>query len=296
MGSKGGGKVDYTPMVQASDKAVALQSKIYEEQKQQAQPWLQAGQGALTSLQGRLGLTPGGTGDLMQTYSGQNLTDDPGYQFRLAQGQKAIERQQAAAGKYLTPEAQMALQRYGQDFGSQEYGNAYNRFNQDQNMLFNRLAAMSGVGQQQAAQQQQAGSQFGQSISNIYGQVGNAAVNAQAANQSNRGSLFNTLLGAGATIGGAYLMSPTAAAGGGSQMAFLSDRRLKTDIKEDGFENGHRMYTFRYVGQDKTYRGVMAQDILETNPDAVVTNDEGFYMVDYTKLGVDMTEVQHDGL
>lgn len=102
MGSKGGGKVDYTPMVQASDKAVALQSKIYEEQKQQAQPWLQAGQGALTSLQGRLGLTPGGTGDLMQTYSGQNLTDDPGYQFRLAQGQKAIERQQAAAGKYLT--------------------------------------------------------------------------------------------------------------------------------------------------------------------------------------------------
>lgn len=281
MGSKGGGKVDYTPMVQASDKAVALQSKIYEEQKKQAQPWLQAGQGALTTLQGRLGLTPGGTGDLMQTYSGQNLMDDPGYQFRMQQGQKAIERQQAAAGKYLTPEAQMALQRYGQDFGSQEYGAGYNRFNQDQNTLFNRLAAISGVGQQQLAQQQAVGSNYGQSISNIYGQVGNAAVNAQAANQANRGSLFNTLVGAGATLGGAYLMS---------------DRRLKEEIKPDGFENGHQMYTFRYIGQDKTYRGVMAQDIMETNPDAVVTNSDGYLMVDYGKLGVEMTEVQHDGV
>ena len=68
-------------------------------------------------------------------------------------------------------------------------------------------------------------------------------------------------------------------------MMMMSDRRLKTDIKElDTLSDGTPVYTFRYKGDD-TYRiGVMAQDILETHPDAVHVID-GYYCVDYSKMG-----------
>lgn len=70
-----------------------------------------------------------------------------------------------------------------------------------------------------------------------------------------------------------------------------SDKRLKTDIIEDGKENGHKMYQFRYIGDDTVYRGVMAQDIEKTNPDAVVAMPSGFKAVKYDMLGISMEAV-----
>ncbi|MEL6093361.1 tail fiber domain-containing protein [Bartonella schoenbuchensis] len=72
----------------------------------------------------------------------------------------------------------------------------------------------------------------------------------------------------------------------------LSDRRAKENIVEVGYRNGHKLYDYNYKGCSKRYRGVMAQDVLATNPEAVFLNTAtGFLHVDYSKLGFNMERV-----
>jgi hypothetical protein len=71
-----------------------------------------------------------------------------------------------------------------------------------------------------------------------------------------------------------------------------SDVRLKTDIEKVGVAaNGLPLYTFRYIGGDAVYRGVMAQDVLELFPEAVTTMPNGYMAVRYDMLGMRMTRV-----
>lgn len=56
-----------------------------------------------------------------------SLYDDPSYQFRLDQGQKAIDRQGAASGRFLSGGQLQASSNYNQAAASQEYGNVFNR-------------------------------------------------------------------------------------------------------------------------------------------------------------------------
>ena len=69
--------------------------------------------------------------------------------------------------------------------------------------------------------------------------------------------------------------------------SMFSDERLKERIIHIGEENGHKIYEFSYKGSPYRWVGVMAQDILETHPEAV-HEVEGFYAVDYEKIGVSM--------
>lgn len=72
-----------------------------------------------------------------------------------------------------------------------------------------------------------------------------------------------------------------------------SDIRLKEDITSVGSSaEGFPLYTFRYRGQQGLYQGVMAQDVMKTRPDAVIVDEDGFYMVDYGKLGIEFRRVQ----
>ena len=65
--------------------------------------------------------------------------------------------------------------------------------------------------------------------------------------------------------------------------------RLKTDIHEVG-TTAHNLplYTFRYIGKDGQYEGVMAQDVLKVMPRAVIVGEDGYYRVDYNMLGIEM--------
>ena len=71
-----------------------------------------------------------------------------------------------------------------------------------------------------------------------------------------------------------------------------SDRRLKRDIRYLAtLENGVRIYSFKYLWEDISRVGVMAQDLLK-NPAysrAVIQASNGFYAVDYGALGLRMT-------
>ena len=108
---------------------------------------------------------------------------DPGYAFRMSEGLKALDRQAAARGGLISGSALKASTRYGQDMASQEYGNAFNRYQVNRSNQLNPLMAISGYGQQATNQLGQYGSQFAQSGANT---MTNSA-NAQAAGLYNAG-------------------------------------------------------------------------------------------------------------
>jgi hypothetical protein len=112
-----------------------------------------------------------------------DLENDPGYQFRLQQGQKALNQGLAARGMGQSGAAMKAAQEYGQGFANSEYADAYNRWLQNNQ----QLAQKSGQGANIA------GAQAG-----IYDQMGDIGANATGArNNAITGTLSGILSGRG---------------------------------------------------------------------------------------------------
>jgi len=95
------------------------------------------------------------------------------------------------------------------------------------------------------------------------------------------------LVGAGLLI---YLLNDDDDTPSGVQ---VSDMRLKRNIKHVGTtDSGIATYTYSYLWSNKVYEGVMAQDLIETHPEAVNTHLFGVMSVNYDLLGVDFKQVQ----
>ena len=146
----------------SADRASQIQQENFEQTREDLMPYKQAGDTSLSQLMGQM--TPDGY--FNQTYTGQDIYSDPSYQFRLQQGQNAIQSSAAAQGGLLSGATLKALQNYGQESASQEFSNAYNRFNADQTNRYNRLSNLVGIGQNAAAQVGNAGAQTSQAIAN----------------------------------------------------------------------------------------------------------------------------------
>jgi hypothetical protein len=70
-----------------------------------------------------------------------------------------------------------------------------------------------------------------------------------------------------------------------------SDRRLKTHVTRiAAHPAGFGIYRFKYLWTDAEYVGVMAQEVLEAMPKAVVRGDDGFLRVDYAAIGMRMEQ------
>ena len=130
---------------------------------------------------------------------------DPGYAFRLAEGQKALERSAAARGGLISGGALKAAQRYGQEMGSQEFQNAYTRaltgYNanqQERTALYNRLAGIAGTGQTSTQQIGQAGQTTAANLGNLASATGASSANALLAQGNARASAYG---GYGQAIG-----------------------------------------------------------------------------------------------
>lgn len=169
---------------QSADKATELQQRMYEESVARQQPFLQTG----TEMFNRLAALQRG-GPEAQNF----LQMDPGYQFRLSEGMKAMDRQAAARGGLISGGALRAAQRYGQDLGSQEYGAAYNR-----------LASLANVGPQAAGVMSNLGQNYATNVGNIYQQQGATAANAALA----RGSAYAGGLNQLGYLAGRYYGQP----------------------------------------------------------------------------------------
>ena len=150
----------------------------------------------------------GGYGSLSTPFSATNFQTDPGYQFRLSEGAKALERSAASKGMTMSGAQQQALSRYNQGFASNEYGNVYNRYNNDQTNLFNRLSGIAGSGQQS---NQYMGT-LGANMANLNGQnsMGAATVSGNAGmyGAGQWGNALNT----GANLWQQYVNGQTASA------------------------------------------------------------------------------------
>ncbi len=249
------------------------------------QPFLTSGTAANTRLADLLGLSGNtgmeGFGSLGNTFSQSNLANDTGYQFRLGEGQKAIERAASAGGSLASPSTAKALMAYNQGLASDEFGNAFNRDLQSRSTLFNMLSGLSGSGQQAVGTQADI-NQIGTAARTGNDMALQQAIlgSYQAKSAATQGA-WNNLINVGTKLATASMGAPAAAA---------SDRRVKDNIKALGTKGGHKWYEFSYKGSPKRYRGVMAQDVMRTNPDAVV-DINGTLHVKYGALGLSMEEV-----
>ena len=178
-----------------------------------------------TAVEERLGnqATPEGYGSLLERFDLSKFEEDPSYQFRQDQGNKALERAMAAQGVTLggggygevNPQVARALQEQNQNLASQEYGNAYNRYENDQNSIFNRLMGVAGMGQGSTGQMQQGGQSYATNVGNLGTGLASAQQQAALANQSQGGSMFGTILGGAA---GAFLGNPALGAAAGNAL------------------------------------------------------------------------------
>jgi hypothetical protein len=98
-------------------------------------------------------------------------------------------------------------------------------------------------------------------------------------------------VGGGASVGGTMTCPSGYYLSGGVCYLGASDRRLKRDIVHIAtLSDGIKLYAFRYLWSDIVYVGVMAQDLLEDARwrHAVITGEDGFYVVDYDRLDLAM--------
>lgn len=188
----------------AADRANELQYRMFQEQAEMQKPWREAGENALGFL--REGVQPGGR--YMQDFSMADFQQDPGYGFRLSEGLKALDRQAAARGGLISGAALKAAGRYGQDMASQEYGNAFNRFQTQRGQQFNRLASMAGLGQT-------AVNQTGQMGMNTAGQMGQNMIGAGNARASGYMGQANAIAGGLNQLGNQYMWSQMMPSRGG---------------------------------------------------------------------------------
>ena len=126
----------------SSDRALALQQRMYEENIARQQPYYQAG---VNALPGYLkGIAAGG--EYVRPFTMADFTEDPGYKFRLSQGMKALNASMAARGLGISgPNIKGAIN-FGQEAGTQDYGRALQDFYGRQEVARNAAAGVAGFG------------------------------------------------------------------------------------------------------------------------------------------------------
>lgn len=203
---------------QATRDQIASQERMFERQVDLQEPFRQSGVNALGQLQSPQTQLPA-------AFSGQvNMMADPGYQFRLSEGMKALDRQAAARGGLISGSALRGAQRFGQDLASQEYGAAYDRALTEYNAqvgradtMYNRFAGQAGIGQTATNRLGGAAEQTGTNLANIIGQGATAqagaigaAGQARASGYMGQANALNATLGNITNIAGQYMASRNA--------------------------------------------------------------------------------------
>ena len=165
----------------AAREASALSNEQFQQTRQDQMPFLQAGVRALGKLEGISDYTP---------FAYDEFTRDPGYAFRLKEGQKALEQSAAARGGLISGNALKGATRYGQEMGSQEYTNAFNRYQQERAARLQPLQSLAGVGQTTAANLGAAGAANANAVGNYMtgGAAASAAGRVGAANALSQGA------------------------------------------------------------------------------------------------------------
>jgi len=206
MASKAAKKAAGTQAASA-DYAAELQQEQFNKQIELQKPFREAGLSAQNKLLDYMGLAPGAGGKYAKDFSMQDFQQDPGYAFRVSEGMKALDRTAASRGGLLSGATLRGATRYGQDMASQEYQNAFNRYQTNRANQLNPLQSLMGAGQTAANQVGAAGQNYANQAGEAYMGAGNArasgyvgSANAwsnalgQAANTYSQNQMLNRLL------------------------------------------------------------------------------------------------------
>jgi len=165
-------------MSSASAQSAALQQQMFEQQRLDQAPWREAGVNALARQQQLMGLGTdqgtGGFGRYARDFGMQDYQADPGYQFRLSEGMKALGNQASARGGLISGQTMKGMQDYAQGSASQEFQNAFNRYQVGRSNQLNPLQSLSGGGQTATTQMGQAGQNFANQMGQNYMGAGQA--------------------------------------------------------------------------------------------------------------------------
>ena len=158
---------------QAAKDANAAQERMFQKQIELQEPFRQGGMTAQQEIMQLLGIggdkTAAGYGSLGKAFGTEQFQQDPGYAFRQSEGMKALERSAAARGNLMSGSTMKGIQRFGQDLASQEYQNAFNRYQTERAAKLNPLQSLMGSGQSAANTLTGAAGQMGQNeASNLY--------------------------------------------------------------------------------------------------------------------------------
>jgi hypothetical protein len=148
----------------AAKKAAKTQQEALAVQTELARPYVEAGKNALAEYQR---MAP------YQDFGMAQFQADPGYQFRMSEGMKALERSAAARGLLQSGTTLKGIQQYGQNLASSEYENAFSRYLTQREARMDPYRYLTGMGQAAAAGQAANVGTTGAALADIAAQRGN---------------------------------------------------------------------------------------------------------------------------
>jgi hypothetical protein len=182
--------------VDAADRALALQERIYNSMAARNQGAETLGNLARNRYGELVGLGPNtnamGYGSAVQPFDMSKFQIDPGYAFRLAESEKALDKIKSREGNIFSGGALKAAGRNAQDMASQEYANAYNRYRQNRADQLAPLSELMTGGTNATNATNTAMGNYGTNAANLMGQAGQAT----GAGYLGAGSSINNLAGA----------------------------------------------------------------------------------------------------
>lgn len=197
----------------ADQQAALLQQQQYNQTLANNQPYIGAGQNAISQLQSDLGLGSGsssaaGYGSLGKIPTAADVMATPGYQFGLDQGQNQLNRQLNASGMSNSGAQLKAAAQYGTNYATTQYNNAFNNNLNANNQVYNQLAGVSQIGQNANNSTANAG------LSNATNQGNDisAGANSQAAATIANGGYLSDAINQGTSSYGSTMKKPSTVA------------------------------------------------------------------------------------
>lgn len=185
--------------------AADINKQMFDISNENLRPYREQGQLTLKDLITRMP-------ELTKAYTAEDFAQgiDPGYQFRLAQGQKAFENQANRGGGLISGNVLQGMQDYTQGQASQEFGNAFARNSATQTNIFNRLKTIADMGLGATGTTADLATKTGESM----GSAAIAGAQAQGAGQIGAAKAYgNTLQGIANYATMPYYMQPAQTGG-----------------------------------------------------------------------------------
>ncbi len=182
-----GSRLSAEASLASTEKNIDFQKWLWGEQKDLSQPFVDMGVGAIDKY----------TSEVNKGFGLEDMYNDPGYQFGMNEGVKARENAAGARGMQLSGASEKALNRFGTDYASTKFNDAFNR----RQVGLDNLYRMITSGQSAAVGQAQQGGAMGAQVSNSINTAGQATANMYSEqgniNAAQAQSGFNTFLDVG---------------------------------------------------------------------------------------------------